>query len=114
MKEEEYNRIKSEINQQSEKRKIYCQKRKIQAIQLHIKNYRDNPYIQLTNEDISDHIYHLDIIATLTWESKVARKAVKVRDLLLRIQDYRIRERRRRIKDEWQKDTVSKETQSTK
>lgn len=67
----------------------YRQKRTIQRIQQHIRNYRDNPYIQLTNTDIGEHRYHLNAIITVTTEHNVAQKAIKVDKLLKRIQVHR-------------------------
>ena len=76
---------------------IYRQKRKIQSIQLHIKNYRDNPHIQLSDNDIVDHLYHLEVIADVTEDSKVAKKANSLRKLILRIKRYRILEAQKKF-----------------
>ena len=64
----------------------YRQKRTIQRIQQHIRNYKDNPYIQLTNKDLREHRYHLNAIITITTKHKVGLKAVKVDKILKRIQ----------------------------
>ena len=67
----------------------YRQKRTIQRIQQHIRNYKDNPYIQLTNKDLREHRHHLNAIITITTEHKVALKAIKVDKVLQRIQTHR-------------------------
>src|ERR1044072_2942929 len=65
------------------------QKRSIQRIQQHLRNYRDNPYIELTNQEISQYRWHLEAIITITFEHKIALKAIAVNKLLIRIQTYR-------------------------
>ena len=67
----------------------YRQKRTIQRIQQHIRNYKDSPYIQLTNKDLIKHRYHLNAIITVTTEHKIAFKAIKVDRILKEIQTYR-------------------------
>ena len=67
----------------------YRQKRTIQRIQQHIRNYRDNPHILLNNKDLREHRYHLNAIITVTTEHRVAQKAIKVDKFLKRIQVYR-------------------------
>src|ERR1044072_9120692 len=65
------------------------QKRSIQRIQQHLRNYRDNPYVKLTNQEINQYRWHLEAIITITFEHKVALKAIAVNKLLIRIQAYR-------------------------
>src|ERR1044072_2851010 len=65
------------------------QKRSIQRIQQHLRNYRDNPYIELTNQEITQYRWHLEAIITITFEHKIALKAIAVNKLLIRIQVYR-------------------------
>ena len=67
----------------------YRQKRTIQRIQQHIRNYKDNPHIQLTNKDLREHRHHLNAIITITTEHKVAFKTIKVNKILQRIQNHR-------------------------
>ena len=65
------------------------QKRSIQRIQQHLRNYRDNPYIELTNQEITQYRWHLEAIITITFEHKIALKAIAVNKLLIKIQAYR-------------------------
>src|ERR1043165_5854400 len=65
------------------------QKRSIQRIQRHLRNYRDNPYIQLTNQDITQYLWHLGAIITITNDHKIALKAIAVDKLLRKIRIYR-------------------------
>src|ERR1043165_811429 len=65
------------------------QKRSIQRIQQHLRNYRDNPYIELTNQEITQYRWHLEAIITITFEHKIALKAIAVNKLLIKIQSYR-------------------------
>src|ERR1044072_5840388 len=65
------------------------QKRSIQRIQQHLRNYRDNPYIELTNREIAQYRWHLEAIITITFEHKIALKAIAVNKLLIKIQSYR-------------------------
>src|ERR1043165_5480052 len=65
------------------------QKRSIQRIQQHLRNYRDNPYIELTNQEIIQYRWHLEAIITITFEHKIALKAIAVNKLLIKIQSYR-------------------------
>src|SRR6185369_4741622 len=66
------------------------QKRTIQRIQQHVKNYRDNPHITLTNTDIREHLYHLEAIIVITADHKVANKAISVSRILKKIIRYRL------------------------
>src|ERR1043165_9224436 len=78
----------------SQHKTITCrQKRTIQRIQQHIRNYKDNPYIQLTNKDLRKHRHHLNAIITITTEYKVALKAIKIDKVLQRIQIHRFLKR---------------------
>ena len=65
------------------------QKRSIQRIQQHLRNYRDNPYINLTNQEITQYLWHLGAIITITNDHKIALKAIAVDKLLRRIRIYR-------------------------
>src|ERR1044072_2049078 len=65
------------------------QKRSIQRIQQHLKNYRDNPYIELTNQEITQYLWHLGAIITITSDHKIALKAIAVDKLLRKIRIYR-------------------------
>src|ERR1043166_20799 len=65
------------------------QKRSIQRIQQHLRNYRDNPYISLTNQEISQYLWHLGAIITITNDHKIALKAIAVDKLLRKIRIYR-------------------------
>src|ERR1044071_5282015 len=65
------------------------QNRSIQRIQQHLRNYRDNPYIELTNQEITQYRWHLEAIITITFEHKIALKAIAVNKLLIKIQVYR-------------------------
>src|ERR1044072_4800255 len=65
------------------------QKRSIQRIQQHLRNYRDNPYIELTNQEITQYLWHLGAIITITNDHKVALKAIAVDKLLRKIRIYR-------------------------
>ena|SRR5688572_21140141 len=66
------------------------QKRTIQRIQQHIRNYRDNPHITLTNSDIREHLYHLEVIIVITVDYKVANKAIAVSRVLKKIIRHRL------------------------
>ena len=65
------------------------QKRSIQRIQQHLRNYRDNPYIELTNQEITQYLWHLGAIITITTDHKIALKAIAVDKLLRKIKIYR-------------------------
>src|ERR1043165_3801472 len=65
------------------------QKQSIQRIQQHLRNYRDNPYIELTNQDITQYLWHLEAIITITSDHKIALKAIAVNKLLRKIRIYR-------------------------
>src|ERR1044071_1900123 len=65
------------------------QKRSIQRIQQHFRNYRDNPYIELTNQEIVRYLWHLGAIITITSDHKIALKAIAVDKLLRKIRIYR-------------------------
>src|ERR1043165_6180780 len=65
------------------------QKRSIQRIQQHLRNYRDNPYIALTNQEITQYLWHLGAIITITSDHKIALKAIAVDKLLRKIRIYR-------------------------
>src|ERR1044071_8117547 len=65
------------------------QKRFIQRIQQHLRNYRDNPYIELTNHEITQYLWHLGAIITITTDHKIALKAIAVDKLLRKIRIYR-------------------------
>ena len=65
------------------------QKRSIQRIQQHLRNYRDNPYISLTNQEITQYLWHLGAIITITNDHKIALKAIAVDKLLRKIRIYR-------------------------
>src|ERR1044071_2950585 len=67
------------------------QKRSIQRIQQHLRNYRDNPYIELTNQEITQYLWHLGAIITITNDHKIALKAIAVDKLLRKIRIYRKR-----------------------
>ena len=64
------------------------QKRSIQRIQ-HLRNYRDNPYIELTNQEITQYLWHLGAIITITNDHKIVLKAIAVDKLLRKIRIYR-------------------------
>src|ERR1044072_9667558 len=66
-----------------------CQKRSIQRIQQHLQNYRDNPYIELTNQEIIQYLWYLEAIITITADHKIALKAIAVDKLLRKIRIYR-------------------------
>src|ERR1044072_4140070 len=68
-----------------------CQKRSIQRIQQYLRNYRDNPYIELTNQEITQYLWHLGAIITITADHKIALKAIAVDKLLRKIRIYRKR-----------------------
>src|ERR1044072_7858713 len=63
------------------------QKRSIQRIQQHLRNYRDNPYIKLTNQEIIQYLWHLGVIITITNNYNIAQKAIAV-DKLRKIKTY--------------------------
>src|ERR1044072_2343899 len=65
------------------------QKRSIQRIQQYLRNYRNNPYIELTNQKITQYLWHLGAIITITAEHKIALKAIAIDKLLRRIRIYR-------------------------
>src|ERR1044071_7700762 len=65
------------------------QKRSIQQIQQHLRNYRDNPYIELINQEIIQYLWHLGAIITITNDHKIALKAIAVDKLLKKIRIYR-------------------------
>ena len=65
------------------------QKRSIQRIQQHLRNYRNNPYIELTNQEIAQYRWHLEAIIIITFDHKIALKAIAVNKLLIKIQVYR-------------------------
>src|ERR1044072_498119 len=65
------------------------QKRSIQRIQQHLRNYRDNPYVSLTNQEITQYLWHLGAIITITNDHKIALKAIAVDKLLRKIRIYR-------------------------
>src|ERR1044071_4701541 len=65
------------------------QKRSIQRIQQHLRNYRDNPYIELTNREITEYLWHLGAIITITNDHKITLKATAVNKLLRKIRIYR-------------------------
>src|ERR1043165_6993926 len=65
------------------------QKRSIQRIQQHLRNYRDNPYIELTNQEITKYLWHLGAIITITSDHKIALKAIVVDKVLRKIRIYR-------------------------
>src|ERR1043165_5297838 len=65
------------------------QKRSIQRIQQHLQNYRDNPYIELTNQEITQYLWHLGVIITITTDHKIVLKAIAVDKLLRKIRIYR-------------------------
>jgi hypothetical protein len=65
------------------------QKRSIQRIQQHLRNYRDNPYIELTNQEIAQYLWYLEAIITITNDHKIALKAIAVDKLLRKIRIYR-------------------------
>src|ERR1044072_3610721 len=65
------------------------QKRSIQRIQQHLRNHRDNPYIELTNQEIVQYLWHLGAIITITNDHKIALKAIAVDKLLRKIRIYR-------------------------
>src|ERR1043165_1078044 len=65
------------------------QKRSIQRIQQHLQNYRDNPYIELTNQEITQYLWHLGAIITITNDHKIVLKAIAVDKLLRKIRIYR-------------------------
>src|ERR1043165_5599009 len=65
------------------------QKRSIQRIQQHLQNYRNNLYIELTNQEITQYLWHLGAIITITTNHKIALKAIVVDKLLRRIRIYR-------------------------
>src|ERR1044072_3462384 len=65
------------------------QKRSIQRIQQHLRNYRDNPYIELTNQEITQYLWHLGAIITITNDHKIALKAIAVDKVLRKIRIYR-------------------------
>src|ERR1044072_9232208 len=69
------------------------QKRSIQGIQQHLRNYRDNPYIELTNREIAQYLWHLEAIITITNDHKIALKAIAVDKLLRKIKIYRKKNR---------------------
>src|ERR1043165_7651824 len=69
------------------------QKRSIQRIQQHLRNYRDNPYIELTNREITQYLWHLGAIITITSDHKIALKAIAVDKLLRKIRIYRKKNR---------------------
>src|ERR1043165_6547392 len=64
------------------------QKRFIQRIQQHLRNYRDNPYIELTNQKIIQYLWHLGAIITIITDHKIALKAIVVDKLLRKIRIY--------------------------
>src|ERR1043166_3220974 len=65
------------------------QKRSIQRIQQHLRNYRENPYINLSNQEITQYLWHLRAIITITNDHKIALKAIAVDKLLRKIRIYR-------------------------
>src|ERR1043166_3105728 len=65
------------------------QKRSIQRIQQHLRNYQDNLYIELTNQEITQYLWHLEAIITITSNYKIALKAIAVDKLLRKIRIYR-------------------------
>src|ERR1043166_5599330 len=65
------------------------QKRSIQRIQQHLRNYRNNPYIELTNQEITQYLWHLGAIITITNDHKIALKAIAIDKLLRKIRIYR-------------------------
>src|ERR1043165_10199569 len=65
------------------------QKRSIQRIQQHLRNYQDNPYIQLTNQEITQYLWHLRAIITITNDHKIHLKVIAVDKLLRKIRIYR-------------------------
>src|ERR1043165_3927688 len=65
------------------------QKRSIQRIQQHLRNYRNNLYIELTNQEITQYLWHLEAIITITNDHKIALKAIAVDKLLRKIRIYR-------------------------
>src|ERR1043165_9761844 len=65
------------------------QKRSIQRIQQHLRNYRNNPYIELTNQEIIQYLWHLGAIITITNDHKIALKAIAIDKLLRKIRIYR-------------------------
>ena len=65
------------------------QKRSIQRIQQHLRNYKDNPYIELTDREITQYLWHLGAIITITFDHKIALKAIAVDKLLRKIRIYR-------------------------
>src|ERR1043165_2772245 len=65
------------------------QKRSIQRIQQHLRNYRDNPYIELTNQEITQYLWHLGAIITITTDHKIALKVIAIDKLLRKIRIYR-------------------------
>src|ERR1043166_5262795 len=67
------------------------QKRSIQRIEQHLRNYRENPYVELTNQEIIQYLWHLRAIITITNDHKIALKAIAVDKLLRKIRIYRKR-----------------------
>src|ERR1043165_3814157 len=65
------------------------QKRSIQRIQQHLRNYRDNSYIELTNQKITQYLWHLGAIITITSDHKIALKVIAIDKLLRKIRIYR-------------------------
>src|ERR1044071_6785674 len=64
------------------------QKQSIQRIQQYLRNYRNNPYIELTNQEITQYLWHLAAIITITTNHKIALKAIAVDKLLRKIRIY--------------------------
>jgi hypothetical protein len=87
------------------------QKRSIQRIQIHIRNWQDNPHINISNEDLAEHIWNLECIITITTDHKVAQKAIKVLKLLNKLRRFRIKNGRS-LQANRRKD-LPKETAST-
>src|ERR1044072_1141807 len=54
-----------------------------------MKEYSQHPYIELTNQEITQYLWHLGAIITITADHKIALKVIAVDKLLRKIRIYR-------------------------
>src|ERR1043165_2835879 len=71
----------------SERYKLLTQRRYIRKALDHIK-YRTRP---ISNHDLEQYLYHLNIIAELTIDGKTSRAAAKIREITRRYLQYRFK-----------------------
>ena len=71
----------------SERYKLLTQRRYIKAALNHIKY----PTRHISNHDLEQNLYHLNIIAELTIDGKTSRAAAKIREITRRYLQYRFR-----------------------